>query len=79
MKIAIVSLGLLLTGCGTASVDGYQWAWYEGDVAQFRTTKSVCLKEANSAYVPIAAWPWASKIRLTLYKDCMEKAGYVKL
>jgi hypothetical protein len=76
MKYVLISLAVLLSGCAATSVDGYKWEG--GDQSQFYRNKASCLQEANSAYIPLAAIIWASKIRLTLYKDCMEKAGYVK-
>jgi hypothetical protein len=75
MLLAVL-LVVLLSGCATTSVDGYKWEG--GDQSQFYRNKASCLKEANSVYIPLAAAIWATKIRLTLYKDCMEKAGYVK-
>lgn len=70
MRVMGLVLVLLLTGCSW-SVDKYQWIPREN-----QRDVQVCLSEANSAYVPLAAAPWAHKIRQTLYKDCMEKAGY---
>lgn len=65
-----------LAGCST--VQRYTWNCANGacEPTKFRADDAECQAEANKPYVPLVA---GQGPRLTIYKDCMEGRGYVKL
>jgi hypothetical protein len=63
-----------LAGC--ASERSYIWLRDPRPTdLEFRVDQLTCRGEANAAYIPLVA---GMGPRWTLYKDCMEKKGYVK-
>jgi len=77
MRRAVLLLLPLLAGCG--STTGRVYAWRPGAPnvlpAQLGIDHRLCVSEANRAYTPLIA---GMGPKLTLYKDCMEKRGWVK-
>jgi hypothetical protein len=72
MRTLLVLTAAVLAGC-SARVDRYTWTG--GDSTRFELNRQECIHEANAAYVP---WVAGNGPRLTLYKDCMERRGYIK-
>jgi hypothetical protein len=69
--LGAIMVVIVVAGCAT-NVDRYTWS---GDRTNFNLSRQECIIEANSAYIP---WVAGNGPRLTLYKDCMERRGYVK-
>jgi hypothetical protein len=68
--LGAIMVVIVVAGCA-ANVDRYTWSGPAG----FGQNRHECIIEANSAYIP---WVAGNGPRLTLYKDCMERRGYVK-
>jgi len=71
--IGPIAVALILAGCSTRT---YVWTRDPRPTdVEFKVDQLTCRGEANAAYIPLVA---GTGPRWTLYKDCMEKKGYVK-
>lgn len=76
LGVAALCAAALLVGCATTQ--RYTWSCPGGacEPTKFRADDGECQIEANKPYVPLVA---GQGPRQTIYKDCMEGRGYVKV
>ena len=72
----LILVGVVLGGCTTTTVHVTRHTWASADPS-LRKANIECLKETNGTYVP-NLYGGGNSIKQTLYKDCIERHGYVK-
>jgi len=76
----LILVGVVLAGCMTTTAHVTRYTWTPVGEAEPRSLPQAdieCLKEVNGTYVP-NLYGGGTSIRQTLYKDCIERHGYVK-
>jgi hypothetical protein len=73
--VAMLVLIAMLTGCASGALF-YTWKCPDGTCAALASDDRACAVTMNQNYSPVIAGPGPLA---TIYKDCMEKKGYVKI
>ena len=77
----LILIGVVLAGCTTTTVHVTRYTWASAgdaaDLSRLRQAGTACLREVNDTYIP-NLFGGGAAIKQTLYKDCIERHGYVK-